>query len=48
VKVNHKIKPTTTLKDLNMLDLIEILKKTGKNNKMAKGRKKTTLSQGDD
>jgi len=39
VKVNHKITPTTTLKDLNMLDLIKAITKTGKNNKMALGRK---------
>jgi hypothetical protein len=35
------MKPHTTLKDLNMLDLIEALKKTGKNNKMTLGRKAT-------
>lgn len=45
VKVNHKVKPTTTLKDLNMLDLIEAVKKSGKNNKMSLGRKKTYLDE---
>lgn len=41
VKVNHKIKATTCLKDLNMKDLIETITKTGKNNKMQLGRNKT-------
>lgn len=41
VKVNHKMKAHTTLKDLNMLDLISALTKTGKNNKMSLGRKQT-------
>jgi 1-phosphatidylinositol-4-phosphate 5-kinase len=34
VEVNHKMKATTTLKDLNLLDLIKILSKTGRNSKM--------------
>ena len=41
VKVTNKIKPTTTLKDLNMIDLVHLAAKSGKNSRMVTQRKDT-------